>query len=143
MIVTLRFPSSHVDLSKSDYDLIVKLLRSKKCEHNMEEEETAAIGNDSTVNPQEETQRSSLEFPYGEFVQKQRNMMALNVFFTQGNWVLRESNHARSDEARDSEEQSDNEHVKSSRAISHCYELEFVKLHIFQLLKHAGTVRGK
>lgn len=92
-------------------------------------------------------QRSSLNFPYGELVQKRQNALALNVFFTQGNWVFRENDiRLRGDENQSPvgspEAQGYNNTFMSAKSsdMPHCYELEFAKLHIFQLIKHAGTV---
>lgn len=142
VIVTLRFPSSHVDLSKSDYDLIVKLLgsgssdadsdatspRSRKPEQRPNTINLAEAV--SSPNLLDARRRSSLDYPYGELVQKRQNALALNVFFTQGNWVFRENTRREDAEA--------NEGKNNSSPPPHCYELEFVKLHIFQLMQHAG-----
>lgn len=145
VIVTLRFPSSHVDLSKSDYDLIVKLLGSGSSDADRDATSTRETLGDqrpNTINLAEAVnsqnlldarRRSSLDYPYGELVQKRQNALALNVFFTQGNWVFRENTRREDTEAKEGK--------NNSSPPPHCYELEFVKLHIFQLMQHAGMVR--
>jgi hypothetical protein len=144
-----------VDLSKSDYDLIVKLLGSggggdetdggvakerPQPERGFEAELAEML---RAPKQMEARRRSSLDHPYGELMQKRQNALALNVFFTQGNWVFRE-NPRREDAAvneTNGNATPEQPGKNSSLPQPHCYELEFVKLHIFQLMQHAGTVR--
>jgi hypothetical protein len=135
-----------VDLSKSDYDLIVKLLGSGSSDADRDAtspRETRGEQRPNTINLAEAVnspnlldarRRSSLDYPYGELVQKRQNALALNVFFTQGNWVFRENTRREDAEAKEGK--------NNSSPPPHCYELEFVKLHIFQLMQHAGMVRS-
>lgn len=137
-MVTLRFPSSHVDLSKSEYDLILRLLsRSKKDEPN----HSKSIHEDRVEHLITNSRHSSLDFPYGEFVQKRPNALAVNIFFTQGNWVFHDDVTQSSDD--DVPQLQKTATHANEDGIPHYYELEFSKLHIFQLLQHAGTVRSE
>jgi len=115
-----------MDLSKSDYELILRLF-DKTSESPVKEIRTPDPA--SSNNFEDDNGQSSFVFPYGELLQKRQNALSVNVFFTQGNWVFRE----------DPELGKEGQSAKSE--LPHCYEIEFYKFHLFQLVQHAGMVR--
>ena len=128
-IVTLRFPSSHVDLAKSDYDLVARLLAGLGRASASASEKASSSSTTSLPTREGESDASATsDDPTGA---PALSSLALNVFFTQGNWVFREEPLVAG--------ASGCEHANNEPP--HRYELEFHKLHIFHLAKHASTVR--
>eukprot|EP00005_Dracoamoeba_jomungandri_P003942 CAMPEP_0174259098 /NCGR_PEP_ID=MMETSP0439-20130205/7983_1 /TAXON_ID=0 /ORGANISM="Stereomyxa ramosa, Strain Chinc5" /LENGTH=2118 /DNA_ID=CAMNT_0015342867 /DNA_START=80 /DNA_END=6436 /DNA_ORIENTATION=+ len=151
-VVIVKFPSSHLDICKSDYDLLSRLLSSMG-KHNQQED---SVKNENITNESSEGSLSCTDLdnssgqtedylldssdggyhvgssPQNNFAIRQeavRSLFVVKLFFTQGNWVFREDGSIEPQVLVDS---------KESTSTPHRFELEFSKLHLFYIANYHG-----
>eukprot|EP01087_Luapelamoeba_hula_P015738 TRINITY_DN4738_c0_g1_i2.p1 TRINITY_DN4738_c0_g1~~TRINITY_DN4738_c0_g1_i2.p1 ORF type:complete len:2111 (-),score=286.45 TRINITY_DN4738_c0_g1_i2:26-6358(-) len=123
-VITLKFPSSRFDLCKADYDLLVHLFSSlSESPADKDLESTDSDSDSDSVDSDSDNGYSGVRRPLRP-VASNKNDLALKVYCTQGTWVFSD----------DVPAQDGDNQIPKARQSPHRYELEFTKLHLFQLV---------